>query len=57
MLRTGNGLLSAIFGRIRGEFRSEVWMRQLKEYIGQIGLSFDMLRNMTKLGVNQVVDR
>ena len=32
-------------------------MRQLREYMREMGLSFDMLRNMTKLGVNQVVDR
>ena len=47
MLRTSNGLLSAAFGRIRGE----IWRG-----MGEMGLSFDMLRNMTKLGLNQVVD-
>ena len=42
---------------MRGKIGPGRWMKQLREYMGEMGLSFDMLRNMTMLGVNQVVDR
>ena len=50
MLRTSHGLLSAIFGSMRGEIGPGGWMRQLREYMGETGLSFDTLGNITKLG-------
>ena len=31
-------------------------MRQLREYMGELGISFDRLESMTKLELSRVVD-
>ena len=56
MFKTENGLLRAIFRRMCGESRPGRWMRQLREYMGELGTSFDRLESMTKLELNRVVD-
>ena len=50
MFKTRNGLLRAIFQRMCGEIRSERWMRQLREYMGELEISFNKLESMTKFG-------
>ena len=39
------------------ESMPERWMRHLRVYMGEMGLGSYMLRNMTKLELNQVVDK
>ena len=56
MFKTGNGLLRAIFRRMCEEIRPGRWMRQLREYMGELGIGFDRLKTMTKLELNRVVD-
>ena len=54
MFKTGNGLMKAIFQRMCGERRPERWVR---EYMGELEISFDRLESMTKLELDRVVDR
>ena len=56
MFKSRNGLLRAIFRRMCGEIRPDRWMRQLREYMGELGISFDRLESMTELELNRVVD-
>ena len=46
MFKTGNELLKAIFRRICGESRPGRWMRQLREYMGELEISFGRLESM-----------
>ena len=57
MFKTRNGLLIAIFRRMCGESRPGKWMRQLREYMGELEISFDRLGSMTKLELDRVVDK
>ena len=43
--------------RMCGESRPGRWMRQLKEYMEELEISFDRLESMTKLELDRVVDR
>ena len=52
-----NGSLKAIFERMSREIKPGRWMRQLREYMGEMEHSFDRLKNMTVMELNQVVDR
>ena len=49
MSRTSNGIWKAIFGRMSRESKPRRWMRQLREFKGEMELSFDRLQNMTML--------
>ena len=57
MFKTGNRLLKVIFQRMCGESRPGRWMRQLREYMGELEISFDRLESMTKLELDRAVDR
>ena len=56
MFKTRNGLMRAIFRRKCEEIRPGRWMRQLREYTGELGIGFDRLKTMTRLKLNRVVD-
>ena len=49
--------MRAIFSRMCGEIRPGRRMRQLREYMGELGICFDRLESMTKLELNRVVDK
>ena len=40
MASTANGLLAAIFENLTREVRPKIWVRQLREYLGELGLDF-----------------
>ena len=40
MANTANGLLAAIFRKLTTEARPKIWVRQLREYLGELGLDF-----------------
>ena len=54
MLRTSNELLRTIFGRMSKKCKPRRSMRQLKEYIGEMELRLDRLKNMTRLELKQM---
>ena len=57
MCKTGNGLLKAIFQSMSGESRPGKWVRQLREHMRELEISFDRSESMTKLELDRVVDR
>ena len=45
MANTANWLLAAIFRKLTSEARPKIWVRQLREYLGELGLDFlDVVR-------------
>ena len=40
MTKTSNGLLAAIYGKLIKEQRPERWVKQFREYLGELGLDF-----------------
>ena len=56
MFKARNGLSRAIFRRMCEEISPGRWMRQLREYMGELGIGFDRLKTMTRLELNRVVD-
>ena len=54
MFKTRNRLFRAMFQRKCGEIRPVRWMKQLREYMGELEISFDRLESMTKLELNRV---
>ena len=40
MANTANGLLAAIFRKLTSEARPKIWVRHLREYLGELGLDF-----------------
>ena len=47
MFRTRNGLLEVIFRKMTAEIRPRGWMRQLRKYMGELGISPSYLRTMS----------
>ena len=43
---TANGLLAAIFRKLTSEARPKIWVRQLREYLGELGLNFSDVGRM-----------
>ena len=41
-----NGLLAAIFLQLSSEARPKIWVRQLREYLGELGLDFSDVGRM-----------
>ena len=46
MANTANGLLAAIFKKLTTEARRKIWVRQLREYLGELGLDFSDVGRM-----------
>ena len=57
MFKTGNGLLKTIIRRMCWQSKPGRWMQQLREYMGELEISFDRLESMTKLELDRVVDK
>ena len=50
MVNTANGLLAAIFRKLTSEARPKIWVRQVTEYLGELGQDFsDVGRRQTTL--------
>ena len=46
MANTENGQLAAIFKKLTIEARPKIWVRQLREYLGELGLDFSDVGRM-----------
>ena len=46
MANTANGLLAAIFKKLASEARPKIWVRQLREYLGELELDFSDVGRM-----------
>ena len=57
MTNTANGLLAAIFKKLTNKARPKIWVRQLREYLRELGLDFSDVGRMdtddTGRGVNK----
>ena len=47
MLRTKNGLLRAIFEKMLEEDKPKKWIRQFREYMGELGVGLLQVREMS----------
>ena len=47
MLRTKNGLLRAMFEKMLEEARPKKWIRQFREYMGELGVGLLQVREMS----------
>ena len=54
---TANGLLAAIFGKLTSEARPEIWVRQPREYLGELGLDFSDVGKMDTEDIGREVNK
>ena len=47
MIKTSNGLLAAIYGKLIKEQRPGRWVKQFREYLGEQGLDFFDVETMS----------
>ena len=57
MANTSNGLLAAIFRKLTSEARPKVWVRQLRGYLGELGLDFSDVGRMDSGDIGREVNK
>ena len=57
MANTANGLLAAIFIKLTSEARPKIWVRQLREYLGELGLDFSDVGRMDTDDIGREVNK
>ena len=57
MANTANGLLAAIFRKLTSEARQRIWVRQLREYLGELGLDFSDVGRMDTDDIGREVNK
>ena len=54
---TANGLLAVIFRKLTSEARRKIWVRQLREYLGELGLDFADVGRMDTDDIGREVNK
>ena len=57
MANTASGLLAAIFRKLTSEERPKIWVRQLREYLGEFGLDFSDVGRMDTDEIGREVNK
>ena len=57
MANTANGLLAAIFRKLTSEARPKIWVRQLREYLGELGLYFSDVGRMDTDDIGREINK